>query len=147
MIRLRLADGRRCKAWIASLAISSVLLACSSAPKVTSEKDDFMVVGLVFENRSRTAISAIQLIVSETGEYVSCGNVPAGGTCASGFPGRIYRGYPVEVTWSQSGAIWSTGALKINVSDEVLEAGLAQVRVVVVAPGSAGVLLVPGATP
>jgi hypothetical protein len=63
--------------------------------------------------------------------------------CASAFPAVSWEGQVIEVSWSQSGEIWSTGSLRLNVSEEVRQAGRARVRVVIVAPGSAGVLLVP----
>lgn len=145
---MKSAPGAAPVSWLKYAVFALLLLgagACSTTSAPQADEDQLLIDGLKFENQSRSAISAIRLLVTATGEFVSCGHIPPGGSCASGFPGRVLRGNPVEVSWSQSGQIWSTGALRVNVSEAVRAAGVAEVRVVVIAPGSAGIVLVPAA--
>jgi len=97
----------------------------------------------MFENRGQAFVTAVRLLVPATGAFVSCGNIPPGGTCATTFPEVKYTGNEMEVTWSQGGQIFSTGQLRLSPSNEVLEAGAARVRVVIAGPGVAGAQLVP----
>ena len=103
-----------------------------------------MIDALTFENRSASPVSGITLQVPATGGFVSCGLIAPGARCASGFPGVSYAGEPVEIRWNQGGAEWSTGLVRLQVDSEVRSRGRGEVRVVVVAPGSAGALLLPG---
>lgn len=114
--------------------------ACAVSPPAVPVVE---VSGLEIENRSRSMVSAVTLMVAATGAFVSCGNIPPAGRCSTRFPEREFSGNPVELTWRQSGQDWSTGVMGLAISDEVRAAGEAEVRVVIVAPGSAGVLLVP----
>jgi hypothetical protein len=98
--------------------------------------------GLLFENRSSTAVVNIRLFVPSSGNFVSCGHISPGATCASSFPNVDYAGEAVEVSWFQGGQEWSTGQLTLTVDEVIQSAGAGRVRVVVLAPGSAGALLV-----
>lgn len=98
--------------------------------------------GLTFENRSSSPINRIQLLVPATGNFVSCGFIAPGATCASGFPGVAYRAAPIEISWTQGGQDWTTGAITLQADEELRREGAARVMVVVLAPGSAGAILV-----
>lgn len=117
--------------WLAACATSG---GPASAP--------LRIDGLTFENRSRTAVASIRLIVSADGRFVSCGHIAPGGVCASGFPDVAWEGHPLQVDWVQAGQPWSTGEVTVTPDTAVRNAGVAAVRVVVLAPGSAGVVLV-----
>lgn len=140
-------QNRLCGCLLAMGLLSVMLSACGINAERPATGEQLVIGGLTFQNQSRSMITGMQLLVAETGEFVSCGNIPPGGRCASTFPGRVYSGSPVEVSWNQGGQAWSTGSLRPSVSEEVARAGAAEVRVVVVAPGSAGVLLVPSGHP
>lgn len=122
-------------------AIVLALTACAGPTSVAPQP--LQVSGLVFENRSGSWVSAIRLLVPATGGFVSCGNVAPGAVCSTTFPHRAWTGDALEVTWSQSGEIWSSGSLNITPGEEVIEAGEAEVRVIISAPGSSGVTLLP----
>ena len=128
----------------AVLLATATLSACAATPP---RAPALTINGLEIENRSRSTVNAVTLMVAATGAFVSCGHIPPAGRCATGFPERVFSGNPVELSWRQSGQDWSTGAMGLNISDEVLAAGMAEVRVVIMAPGSAGVLLVPAKPP
>lgn len=123
-----------------SAALLVLMAACSSP--ATSTGPGLQIDGLNFENRSQTPINRIQLLVPATGNFVSCGFIAPGASCASGFPDIAYRGQPVEISWSQGGQEWFTGEINLKSDEQVRHAGSAQVLVVVLAPGSAGALLV-----
>lgn len=98
--------------------------------------------GLSFENRSSSPIDSIQLLVPASGNFVSCGLIAPGNTCASGFPGVAYHGEPIEISWTQGGEDWSTGRVTLEADEEIRLQGAASVVVVVLAPGSAGAVMV-----
>ena len=119
-----------------------VLLAGCASPS-GSTGDAVIIDGLTFENRSQSPVDGITLSVPATGGFVSCGRIAPGARCASGFPGVSYTGNPVEIRWYQGGEEWSTGAMTLQVDSEVRARGQGEVRVLVIAPGSAGALLLP----
>lgn len=133
------------------MGLLALLVSCAAngpTPGSTLGAAPLRIDGVVFENRARTAVDSIQLLVPATGNFVSCGRIAAGALCSARFPDVDYRGHPVEVKWMQGGAEWTTGVVGLSVSGDVEAAGLGVVRVVVVAPGSAGIVLVaedPGA--
>ncbi len=103
--------------------------------------------GLRFENRSRSPVESVQLIVAATGNFVSCGRIAPGASCAARFPGVAYSGHPIEIQWVQGGTDWRTGEIPLEIDPLAREAGGGEVRVLIVAPGSSGALLVPSAQP
>ena len=128
--------------WLTLGALSALIGACA-LPGGPDEPAPLLIRGLEFENRSRSAVQSIQLLVPATGNFVSCGRIAPEARCAARFPEVAYAGNPIEVKWVQGGAEWSTGATPLNISSEARAAGAGEVRVVVIAPGSAGVVLVP----
>lgn len=123
------------------LALGSLLAACAGSSATTPPT--LRVEGLSFENRSGSPISQIRLEVPATGGFVSCGHIAPGNVCSSRFPGVTYGGEPVRVSWVQGGQPWSTGELRLSPGKAVRDAGAGVVRVLVLAPGSAGVQLFP----
>ena len=63
------------------LAFLCLLAGCGSVEKTSSAT--LTVRGLTFENRSRSSITAIQLLVPATGAFVSCGHIAPGNRCAT----------------------------------------------------------------
>ena len=118
-----------------------VLGGCALSPD--PGKDAVAIDGLTFENRSASPVDGITLAVPATGGFVSCGRIAPGARCASGFPEVSYAGNPVEIRWNQGGTEWSTGLMTLQVDSEVRARGRGEVRVLVIAPGSAGALVLP----
>jgi len=116
-----------------------LLTACSAAAPGPAQ--EVRIDRVQFENRSSTSIDSIRLLVAATGNFVSCGHIAPKGVCAAAFPQVVYQGYPVQVSWVQGGEQWSTGEASLTVDDAASAAGVGEVRVVVLAPGSAGVIL------
>jgi hypothetical protein len=117
-----------------------VLSGCAALP--AGPGPALQIDGLDFENRSASPINSIRLLVPATGNFVSCGYISPGASCASGFPGVAYRAEPVEISWTQGGQEWTTGEITLQADEQVARSGAAQVMVVVLAPGSAGAVLV-----
>jgi hypothetical protein len=120
--------------------VGMLLAACAGGPRPadTDKLPELLITGLVMENQTSSFVSAARLLVPATGQFVSCGNIAPGSTCATGFPEQRYTGNAFEITWSQAGNIWSTGELRIEPPATLVDAGEAWVRVVIAGPGSAG---------
>lgn len=129
----------------AAILLLPIILLLEGCAAVSGLSGDVVAIdGLTFENRSASAVDGITLLVPATGGFVSCGRIAPGARCASGFPEVSYAGDPVEIRWNQGGAEWRTGLVTLDMDDEVRAAGRGEVRVIVIAPGSAGALLLPG---
>ena len=124
------------------LAIFCALLAVACAQHALDGVPSISIIGMQIQNQSRLSVSAVRLLVPVTGKYVSCGNIAPGSGCSTTFPEIEYTGNPVEITWSQGGRIYSTGQITIRLPDQLNEEKSAVVHVVIVAPGSAGAVLV-----
>jgi uncharacterized protein YceK len=104
---------------------------------------EVMIHGMELVNHGQAYVSAVRVLVPVTGQFVSCGNVAPRGRCASGFPEQRYSGNAIEITWSEGGSIYSTGELRLELPDTVIEAGAAVVWIHLTGPGSAAAVLVP----
>ena len=130
---------RMLKTSIAGLC-SLLVFACSAG--TVDRGPTIQVDGMVMENQTQMYVSAVRLLVPATGQFVSCGNIPPGSMCSTGFPDAAYKGNPVEITWSQGGQIHSTGQFAMQLPGELDETKPAVVRVVISGPGSAGALII-----
>lgn len=115
------------------------LMACASAmPDVPGVQID----GMVIENQTHMWVSAVRVLLPDTGGFVSCGNIAPGSMCSTSFPQTAYTGAPVEITWSQAGQIHSTGPFDLQLPDDMDAGHTASVSVVIAAPGSAGAVII-----
>jgi hypothetical protein len=124
------------------LFVSSLAGCATSGDGPPDDVPEIMIDGLTFFNLGQAWVSAARILVPATGQFVSCGNIAPAGRCATGFPEQVFSGNPVEITWSEGGAIHSTGALRLDPSPAVVEAGRARVQVLLLGPGQAAVELV-----
>jgi len=124
------------------MVILSMLLLTACAQLGTTAPKVLQIEGMRIENQTAMWISAVQLLVPTTGSFVSCGNIPPGSMCSTGFPQTDYAGNPVEVTWSQGGRIHSTGEFEILMSESLDADKPALVQVIITGPGSAGAALI-----
>lgn len=122
--------------------VALTLSACATGPVQIGA--GLLIDRVNFENRATRPINQIRLLVPATGNFVSCGFIAPGASCASGFPAVNYRGDPIEISWTQGGEEWSTGEITLQPDEQVRQAGTANVLVVVLSPGSAGAVLVDG---
>jgi hypothetical protein len=120
------------------------LLACASVPGAINETPlpGIEIRGLSIQNRSFSTVTEVMLLVSKTGEFISCGNIPMRGECATVFPLRQYQGNHVEIKWKQGGTEWSTGEFVVELSDRIDPYKPAMVRVTITAEGLAATELV-----
>jgi hypothetical protein len=124
------------------MAIVIVLCLAACAPMDSKPSTKVKIEGLRIENQTAMWVSAARLLVYATGGFVSCGNIPPGSMCSTGFPETEYAGNPVEVTWSQAGRIHSTGEFEIAIPDSLDADKPVMVKVVITGPGSAGAALI-----
>jgi len=115
------------------------LAACAGRPETAVP---VTVGGLEIHNQTGAWVAAVRLLVPDTGRFVSCGNIAPGASCATAFPGQAYTGQGLEVTWSQAGQIFSTGTLHLVPDEALVQAGTAQLLVVLSGPGTAAAMLV-----
>lgn len=104
------------------------------------------IKGLKIENQTDRPVTAVRLLVTATGGFVSCGNIAPQSSCSTTFPETAYSGNPVEVTWSQGGQIYSTGQFNLGLPNELAVGVPAMVHVVIAGPGSAGAMIIQSKT-
>ena len=125
------------------LLVAKALSGCASSPENAYKDIDLKISGLAIINRTQTYISAAQLMVPATGNFMSCGSIAPGNICSTAFPEREFTGNPVVISWTMGSRIHNTGELTVVPSEEVIEKGFAVVRVMIVGQGVAGLELLP----
>ena len=100
------------------------------------------IAGMVIENQTQMYVTAVRLLVPDTGNFVSCGNISPESMCSTTFPEATYKGNKVEITWSQGGQIHSTGEFVLHLPGDLDDQKPAIVRVVISGRGSAGAIIV-----
>jgi hypothetical protein len=112
---------------------------CAPNPPVPSPEIDrgIEIRGLLIRNLSYGTLSEVILQVVQTGEFISCGNIPMRGECATTFPLRKYQGNDIEIKWNEGGREWSTGDFKVEPGANIDAARPALVRVVITPAGTA----------
>ena len=129
---------------LSTLAVLVSMSCASTQDRARVQADiELKIEGMVLVNRTGAYVSAARVLVPNTGRFVSCGNIGPGAVCATGFPELGYSGNPIELTWSQGGAIYSTGMLELRLSEPILSAGKAQVRLTILGEDLAAAELVP----
>jgi hypothetical protein len=98
--------------------------------------------GLRIQNQSFSMVTEVMLLVTRTGEFISCGNIPMRGECSTTFPLRQYEGNHIEIKWKQGGSEWSTGEFTVETSNRIDPTRPAIVRVIITNQGLAPTELV-----
>lgn len=118
--------------------LASLLSGCAgTGGGETRAATEVTIGGVTIFNQGQGWVSAARVLVPATGQFVSCGNIAPGAACATGFPEQHFSGNPVEITWSEGGAIHSTGELRLDLPLEAVESGAARVQVWLLGPGQA----------
>ena len=120
------------------------LTSCQSVgvPVRNAQAQGIEIRGLRIMNQSFSMVTEVILLVSETGEFISCGNIPMHGECSSTFPLRQYEGNQIEIRWKQGGSEWSTGEFTVEANDRIDRSRPAMVRVIITSQGLAPTELV-----
>ncbi|MFT5138562.1 MAG: hypothetical protein ACI9H8_000091 [Lysobacterales bacterium] len=120
------------------------LFACALKPSLKTEMQTagIEIKGLRIQNESFSLLSEVMLLVTQTGEFISCGNIPMRGQCATTFPLRQYQGNQIEIKWKQGGTEWSTGEFTVEQSDRIDPTKPATVEVIITAQGLAPTRLI-----
>ena len=125
-----------------ALTCFCTLLSLACAPRPADRAPQLQIDGMLIENQTQMRVSAVRLLVPTTGNFVSCGNISPRSMCSTTFPEASYTGNPVEITWSQGGQIHSTGEFILELPGDLVENKPAVVHIVILAPGSAGAMIV-----
>ena len=122
-----------------------VLTACSAAePRQKRDHTSLEVAGIRIANDLAIDVTDVRILVPATGDFVSCGNILARTSCSTSFPGRAYRGNPVQVSWKENGEPNSTPEFRLEAPSNLGEANSAWIEVVIFLPGQAGAHFVTG---
>ncbi len=118
--------------------------ACRTVTDQASRSDGpgIDIYGLRIENRSFSLVTEVMLLVTKTGEFISCGNIPMRGLCSTTFPLRRYQGNRIEIKWKQAGTQWSTGEFVVDPPAHIDPLKPAMVRVIITTEGLAATELV-----
>jgi hypothetical protein len=131
--------------FLAMVSLSVILLsACtySSGKRTEVLTPGIDISGLRIQNESFSLVTEVMLLVTQTGEFISCGNIPMRGQCSTTFPLRRYQGNQIEIKWKQGGSEWSTGEFTVEQSDMIDPAKPAIVNVMITSQGLAPTRLV-----
>ena len=123
---------------LAAMLLMLVYGCVASPPGLPGEGEAGIEIrGLLIQNRSYGMLSEVILLVVQTGEFISCGNIPMRGECSTTFPLRQYQGNDVEIRWKEGGREWSTGEFVVDPGAETDPAYPALVRVIITPAGTA----------
>ena len=117
-------------------ALVLLLLAACASPQ-SFDGEALEIRGLVIKNQSFSLITEVVLLVVQSREFISCGNIPFRGQCSTTFPLRQYQGNDIEIRWRQDGQEWSTGEFVVEAAENINPAYPALVRVIITPSGNA----------
>jgi len=100
------------------------------------------IAGLVFRNSTRTALQNVQLSVERTGGSVLCSPIPGGRDCSTVFPGKLYQGNPVRISWEQNGISYSSEEIYVQLPENLASKKPAMALVIIGDRGSVSAQLV-----
>jgi hypothetical protein len=124
--------------------VSLLLVACAAAPQKQAGQAGpaLEIEGIEIRNELAHGVSDVTILIPQTGDFVSCGNIIQATSCSTTFPGRSYQGHKVQITWKEQGVPHSTDEFAIK-PPELLKSGLPiWIEVVIFAPGQAGARMV-----
>jgi hypothetical protein len=120
-----------------------LLAACAASGKVPEEGvGPVEISGVRIANELKYGVTDAQILILKSGNFVSCGNILSGTTCFTSFPGRVYEGGKLRITWKERGVAKVTPdfALKTEAFSGMGKA--LWVDVLIFAPGEAGAKLI-----
>jgi len=98
--------------------------------------------GVRIFNQMELGVTDAQILVLQTGGFVSCGNILPATSCSTAFPGREYVGGSMRITWREQGLPQATADFTLK-TQAFADAGEALwIEVVIFAPGQAGARLI-----
>lgn len=137
----------RVRSWISGCLCLVLLGACAAkgnapGPAYGNPSGGVEIGGVRIVNQLKQGVTEARILVLQSGNFVSCGNILPGTVCSTSFPGRAYEGGQLRITWKERGVAKAT-------PDFVLKtkafSGLGKalwIEVVIFAPGQAGAKLV-----
>jgi hypothetical protein len=128
---------------LAIFLLTLLLNACAvSGESPPTHGAAFEIVGVRIFNQLESSIADAQILVLQTGSFVSCSSIQPATSCSTSFPGREYGGGPMRVTWKEQGLPQATDDFALKTEAFATSARPLWVEVVIFAPGQAGARLV-----
>ncbi len=123
-----------------------MLLACApQSPKTEQPAGPLLqITGIEIHNALPYTIQDVTILIPESGDYVSCGQVLPDSSCSTTFPVRDYRQTAVQLSWKERGEPHSTAPFILEAPTSAADGQKAYIRVEVFGKGQAGAeLLLP----
>lgn len=99
------------------------------------------IAGIEIRNELAYPVSDVRVLVSATGEFVTCSQVMGGTACQTSFPLRSYRGNAMRVTWVEHGEPQVLDDFVLKAPAWLAPGQPAWLQIVIFAPGDAGARL------
>lgn len=132
-----------------------MLLACTSQSQPTGQASGqpagkptrepmgplLQIVGIEIHNALPYTIQDVTILIPESGDFVSCGQVLPVSSCSTSFPVRDYRETAVQLNWKEQGEPHQTAPFLLEAPSSAGEGQQAYIRVEVFSKGQAGAKL------
>jgi len=125
------------------LAIAGVLclLSACGTPAPKSEQPTgplLQITGIEIHNALPYTVHDVTILVPDSGDYVSCGQILPDSSCSTSFPVRDYRETAVQLSWKEQGVSHSIAPFILKAPTTATQGQQAYIRVEVFAKGQAG---------
>jgi len=128
------------KRLLSFVGILWLLVACGSPlPRMEQGSGPLLqITGIEIHNALPYTVHEVTILVPESGDYVSCGQILPDSSCSTTFPVRDYRETAVQLNWKEQGEPQSTAPFILKAPASAGEGENAYIRVEVFAKGQAG---------
>jgi hypothetical protein len=99
------------------------------------------IVGIEIHNALPYTIQDVTILIPESGDFVSCGQVLPDSSCSTSFPVRDYRETAAQLNWKEQGEPRQTAPFILEAPETASEGQQAYIRVEVFSKGQAGAKL------
>jgi hypothetical protein len=82
------------------------------------------------------------ILVPESGQFVSCGQILPLSSCSTSFPLQTYQGNGAQVSWKEQGVEQITAVFKLDPPATAINGQMAYIKVEVFDAGQAGAKLI-----
>ena len=129
---------------LAILAIFALLASCAdhAVKREPAHAIVLQIAGVEIYNGLPYSIQNVMILVPESGQFMSCGQILPDSACSTSFPLQTYQGNGVQVSWKEKGVEHSTAEFKLELPVTAINGQMAYIKVEVFDAGQAGAKLV-----